>query len=372
MTLITGTIKDSGNNPLNGRLVITANNIISSGSNLILQEPSIYTVTNGVVNVELASTDISNISYKFSVQVLRPTNENDEWFEIYSFNSTVPNVTSVDFTSLIATDYTPDQLDTGKFAIARILATNETYAASLRFRPSYRGEYKSNVIYKIDDIVVNNGSSFIYINPAQSFNNAPPVLPNTFNSYWSMVALGGLGIKGDTGAKGDKGNPGVNGQNNNDHFFSAAVDQTVTITTGSTTYHLVKFDKVLFNNSGAYDHTTGLFTAPEQGFYQFNGNVDMVSHDLNSKFDTVRCQLVVTNSGNTVKNTYRFASYENLDHSEFAQGFTTVVNMAAGDKASIQVLTSKLDSSDAFDKYMDKAGTNNYKSYFNGYSIHKF
>lgn len=199
MTLIRGIIKDSGGNPLTGRLVVTANHDITDEAttppSLITTEPRIFPINSGNININLKSSDAEQISYNFSFQVERPNAEADTgWQEIHSFNAQVPNVSSIDYVDLKPTDFTADQLDTGRYSIARILANNEDFAQKLRFNLNYKGNYSPTEIYTKHDVVAHEGSSFVYTNDNNRFGKEPPNYPISSDAYWQI-----LGRRGFTG-----------------------------------------------------------------------------------------------------------------------------------------------------------------------------
>ncbi|WP_380873589.1 hypothetical protein ACFB49_42470 [Sphingomonas sp. DBB INV C78] len=62
------------------------------------------------------------------------------------------------------------------------------------------GAYVSTATYREGNIVQNQNSSWLYINPTPTAGNAPPTLPTTSNAYWKVLAKAG-----DTGAQGPNG-----------------------------------------------------------------------------------------------------------------------------------------------------------------------
>lgn len=51
------------------------------------------------------------------------------------------------------------------------------------------GDYAGGTTYREGNISVNQGARWLYINPVASAGNAPPTLPTTSNSYWSLLSL---------------------------------------------------------------------------------------------------------------------------------------------------------------------------------------
>ena len=64
--------------------------------------------------------------------------------------------------------------------------------------PVVRGAYSSITGYTHNDIVTDQGSSWVYIFATPTTGNAPPTLPTESNTYWRVLAR-----KGDTGPAGD-------------------------------------------------------------------------------------------------------------------------------------------------------------------------
>lgn len=55
-----------------------------------------------------------------------------------------------------------------------------------------RGEYGDSTEYSFNDAVLDNGSTWVYINDTPSTGNAPPTLPTTSNDYWQLSAQRGV------------------------------------------------------------------------------------------------------------------------------------------------------------------------------------
>ena len=66
--------------------------------------------------------------------------------------------------------------------------TNGTNGTSL----TPRGTYSGATTYSLNDVVLNQNSSWVYINATPGAGNAPPTLPTTSNSYWQLVAQKGM------------------------------------------------------------------------------------------------------------------------------------------------------------------------------------
>ncbi len=53
------------------------------------------------------------------------------------------------------------------------------------------GDYVAGTTYREGNIVQNQGSTWLYVNPAPSAGNAPPALPVTADAYWRVLAKAG-------------------------------------------------------------------------------------------------------------------------------------------------------------------------------------
>lgn len=64
-----------------------------------------------------------------------------------------------------------------------------------------RGAYSAAETYREGNIVQDQGSSWLYINPTATAGNAPPTLPTTSDAYWRVMAVaGGDGVDGTNAA----------------------------------------------------------------------------------------------------------------------------------------------------------------------------
>lgn len=56
---------------------------------------------------------------------------------------------------------------------------------------NFVGAYNGATTYSLDDVVTDQGSSWIYINASATAGNSPPNLPTTSNTYWDILAEAG-------------------------------------------------------------------------------------------------------------------------------------------------------------------------------------
>lgn len=80
-------------------------------------------------------------------------------------------------------------------------------------------------------------------------------------------AQGATGIRGVTGAQ---GNDGIKAWN---YLFCAALESDVSNVTGDDTLYTIICDNIYTGNNDNYNPSTGIFTAPVDGCYQFIGAI---------------------------------------------------------------------------------------------------
>lgn len=238
MTLITGTIKDSGGSPiasgilrvkLDAPLIDTSTNPDS----LHTQEPREFTITNGALpTINLPESETQQVTYEFTLYSTATVYEfyfadgtrydgpthlhtDSKWYTGYShraesveldrvavtertqidqFNAIVPNQSSEEYTKLLPARISTDTLPATIRQIADLLTTTPAYRNQLRGGPNPKGTYSSTTYYALDDQVELDGSSYIYINPITTAGNQPP---NT--TYWQLLAARGATGTGTTG-----------------------------------------------------------------------------------------------------------------------------------------------------------------------------
>ena len=191
-----------------------------------------FTITNGVLDIDIPESQTSNTTYFFelftefeveaffflngegytgpthlhtdgkyytgtsqtadSVELIR-TLETEENL-LNSFNEIVPNVTTVDFADLVPTgfDIGPTQRSTGAYRIAQILTSTPTFIDILSAGFEWQGAYNPTTTYTVGDTVSYAGASWVYINPTDQAG-ATPVEGDT----WGKIAE-----KGDPGGTG--------------------------------------------------------------------------------------------------------------------------------------------------------------------------
>jgi hypothetical protein len=236
MTLITGTIKDSGGAALSGFLRVTLDAPLVDSStapdSLHVAETKDFPITAGAISISLPQSQTSELTYFFEFfSESTVTNyyfadgglypgprhfwTDSNWYtgavhtanssllfqqvetrskSVSSFHAIVPNVASCEFASLLPTGITTDVLDTSLRRVAELLVFTQAYAVLLRGGPRWKGDYVATTFYQLDDGVQYAGSSWIYINPDPAAGQTPS---STNTTYWMCSAK-----KGDPGGTG--------------------------------------------------------------------------------------------------------------------------------------------------------------------------
>lgn len=188
---ITGTIRDSGDNLLNGELWVQLSQAIAdvdtAPDSSILPRLFKFTITAGVVNISLRQSETYRTTYRFrffassgSPAVL----DSDPSIDFYAY---VPNQPTVEFSGLLPTGIVADQRDTAIARLAQLLTTNQDYATALRGGPRYLGSYNAATVYGKDDCVAYAGSSWIWISNTPAAGSTPAV----GNANWMLAAAQG-------------------------------------------------------------------------------------------------------------------------------------------------------------------------------------
>lgn len=186
MPQILGTILDSGGSPLTGKLRVTLSGTMVDTSPdpdiITVVEPKLFTITSGVLNINLQESETKKITYRFEFfkvdgdgNLIEPA--------LLDFYALVPNSTPVPIGSLIPTGMVNDVLDTRALRIAQIIAADPNLSANIG-GPFPRGDWNSGTTYRFRDLVV-------YLNRTYIFRSTTPAvgIPPTNSAYWMLIPV---------------------------------------------------------------------------------------------------------------------------------------------------------------------------------------
>lgn len=126
---VKGTILDSGNNPLSGKLIIKLDsNIINENTTpdgfLTTFERS-YTIAGGVVNIPLVESETQNTTYWFQFFPLVTSPSTYATESIHDFHAVIPDATEVEYQVIAKeTGITTKNLDVSALYVSRQILTN--------------------------------------------------------------------------------------------------------------------------------------------------------------------------------------------------------------------------------------------------------
>lgn len=120
---------------------------------------------------------------------------------------------------------------------------------------------------------------------------------------------------------------------------------------GSATFALVTFDNKLFDTGSNYSTSTGLFTAPVAGFYQFNAGIGFASNSA----DTI---------ASLFKNgaEYRRGNRQKSTSSLSGSTVSDLIQLAIGDTVSVEAFGSVTTA-------LDISGSPAVNNFFSGYLV---
>lgn len=187
MVNILGTIYNSAGIAVSGRLVVNLVNSmvddLSIPPSLFIPQSYEFTITNGVVNINLEESETKETSYEFIFYV--PSVEDplvEEVLNPFPFKAVIPSQATVNLTELIPTGIVSDTLATGALRIARIIAGNPDLASNIG-GVFPRGEWQANTSYKRGDIVTFNQSTYV------ANDQVPLTIEPTDTQYWQIIPV---------------------------------------------------------------------------------------------------------------------------------------------------------------------------------------
>jgi hypothetical protein len=186
MSNLTGLIKDPASNTVSGELTLTLNSPLIRDAitpkSLVLPIVKKFTITNGVVDVDLEESETDGTTYTFDFKVLSGGVLAEESLDPFPFTAQIPNAAEVDLIDLIPTGVVNAVLDTSSRRIARTIATTPELAALIGGL-SPKGDWSNNTQYKYNDLVKYNGKLYI----CQSLTPVIGVIPSALSIAWMDI-----------------------------------------------------------------------------------------------------------------------------------------------------------------------------------------
>lgn len=202
MTLITGTIKDSGNVVMSGQVWVQLDGPLADyGTNpisVLTNQIRKFPFTGGNLSIDLPESATQNITYFFQVWSADSINSTGlSTYPIESFRAVVPNSATVQWADLaVPSGISSDTIDGSIARLASVLTSNQQYIDALTGGPRLKGAYSGATIYRVGDVAQYGGTLWYYYSQTPSSGKTPTI----GSSFWTE-----FGFKGDPG--------GTNGQN---------------------------------------------------------------------------------------------------------------------------------------------------------------
>jgi hypothetical protein len=199
MTLITGNLRDSGNQPLNGELWVTLDAPLRDNTPApdatLMPVTRKFTITAGALSIDLSPSTAARISYRF--QFFPQVGVDISGVSSMDFRAMVPpNAGAIEFADLLPTGITTDTMDTAAIRLAEVLTNTPQYQQALQGGPRYLGVYNAALAYRKGDAAKYAGSWWMWIATEPGSGIQPSSVPPGSN-YWLDV-----GSKGDAGGTG--------------------------------------------------------------------------------------------------------------------------------------------------------------------------
>jgi hypothetical protein len=204
MTLITGNLRDSGNQPLNGELWVTLDaplrDSTSNPDATLMPVTRKFTITAGVLSIDLSQSATANVTYRF--QFFPQAGSAISSVSSMDFRSIVPqSATAIEFADLLPTGVTNDTIETSLIRLADLITNTPQYAQAIQGGPRYLGAYSPSTTYRKGDAAKYGGSWWMWIAVDPGSGIIPQSVPPGSDSWLDV------GSKGDPGGTGGQDTP---------------------------------------------------------------------------------------------------------------------------------------------------------------------
>ena len=208
MTLITGNLRDSGNQPLNGELWVTLDaplrDNVPNPDATLMPVTRKFSITAGALSIDLSPSAAARISYRF--QFFPQSGTAISAVASMDFRAMVPpNAGAIEFADLLPTGITTDTMDTAAIRLAEVLTNTPQYQQALQGGPRYLGAYSGTLAYRKGDAAKYGGSWWMWTAIEPGSGIQPSAAPPGSN-YW--LDIGSKGDPGGTGGQDTAYGPG--------------------------------------------------------------------------------------------------------------------------------------------------------------------
>lgn len=238
-------LKNSADDPLDGYVEITLDSVIVD-ADYDSHVPSVATVNldaSGQATVTLEPSEVKKVAYLFEVYennliTPEPTDEDPNPDPIpspilvWTVRAFVPDEPTVYFSDLVdQTSITSDLLSSSMANIAKLIASDSNFQSLAQVIFNHKGAWDAATIYRKGDLVLFDGSSYLYVNDVPTDTNVPNEVASV---YWNLFVS-----KGDAGS----------GTNGNDDPFGITWNGALDAPSRNAVYDELK-DKIGINEIG--------------------------------------------------------------------------------------------------------------------------
>jgi microcystin-dependent protein len=194
MVQINANLRDSLGQPLAGKIRITLTQPVATPNKTseLLTVPATVDLVAGSATFDLEPTTDDGVSYLFEV-----LDAND--LVVRDFTAQVPESgTAIEFAALAEqSGITRQSYDTNLSAVVRRMYVDDLFWDRARETLApYKGVYDADAFYKRGDVVLHQGSSWVYVAAIATAGSTPSEAPTSFWRLWARKGEPGAGTTG--------------------------------------------------------------------------------------------------------------------------------------------------------------------------------